>query len=121
MELAEFLEASGWNKSQVARHIGVSKAAVGQWSEIPERYLEDLREVLVREIDPPKPMKSAVLSDLELLKVIRGRSKTTDWAICQSHGWRVPDFYKMIADLVAKYPVDDPFWRQVKIDTDNRK
>ena len=113
MKLVEFLEASGWTKAQVARHVGVSKAAVGQWAEVPERYLDELREVLVHEIDPPKPVKSADLSDVELLRVIRGRSKTTDWEICKQYGWRVWEFNQKIADLVKKYPLSDPFWKGV--------
>ena len=62
MELSEFLEASGWSKAQVSRHVGVSKAAVGQWKEVPEKYLEDLREVLVKEVDPPVKLEVSFLA-----------------------------------------------------------
>ena len=110
MELSEFLELTGWTKAQVSRHVGVSKAAVGQWCEIPERYAEDLRLEAVRQIDPPKPVKAAELSDDELREVIRTRGSISDWDICQSHGWRVWEFNRMIADLVKRHPMGDDFW-----------
>jgi len=120
MKVSEFLEKSGWTKAELARHLGITPAAVSQWDNIPPGYtvhLEDTRS-------PPPPVKRVdpkSISDLELLKVIRTRGKDlSDFDICQAHGWRVPEFNQMIADLTKKYPLngqkwgDHEFWGQVK-------
>ena len=66
--------------------------------------------VVLGDIEPRVNPKD--ISDLELLKIIRNRSKVSDWDLCQERGWRVWEFNQMIADLVKKYPSTlDDFWR----------
>ena len=118
MKLKEFLESSGWSKAAVARHLGISPPAVALWDDIPEKHLSSL----VEEIDspPPEPKKKVELSDFALLEVIRTRGSVSDFDICRAHGWRIPEFNQMIADLTKKYPLDGEsckthsFWAQVK-------
>lgn len=121
MQLVEFLESSGWSKAELSRKIGVSKQAIGQWDDIPVKWEVVLRGFLESGEIPPEPEGKFIPTDLELLRIIRERSKTTDVAICLAHGWRVWEFNKMIADLVGKYPSSDPFWKQVKSDSDIRR
>ena len=118
MKLAEFLESSGWSKAAVARHLGISPPAVALWDDIPEKHLASLVEEIGS--PPPEPKKKVELSDLELLEVIRTRGSVSDFDICRAHGWRIPEFNQMIADLTKKYPLNGEswktheFWGQVK-------
>ena len=117
MKVAEFLESSGWSKAQLARHLGVTPAAVSQWEEIPEKWVQFCAVILsnleFNPVEPPKPVKRVdpkEVTDLELLEVIRTRGEVSDFDICQTHGWRVWEFNQMISDLLKKYPVGDDFW-----------
>ena len=111
--MAEFLESSGWSKAQLARHLGVTPAAVSQWDDIPSGYKVHISEEEKR--SPPPPVKRVdpkEVTDLELLEVIRTRGSISDWDICQDRGWRIWEFNQMIADLTKKYPMSDPFWSE---------
>jgi len=105
--LVEFLGLSGWTKSEVARRVGVSPAAVGKWDEIPKQHLETLKTVLRDKEPAPLPERMSHPSDLsddELKAIIRTRSKFGDWQICQEHGWRVWEFQKAILEWVKRNP-----------------
>ena len=42
MKIDEFLIESGWTKSEIAQKLGISKAAVSKWTEIPELQIQTL-------------------------------------------------------------------------------
>lgn len=112
MRLDEFLEKSGWSKSAVARKCGISRAALTSWTdEIPEKHAAKLSEVLLSDEAEPKVVRRCHPSDLpddELKAIIRTRSGTTDEAICQEHGWRIPEFNEAIAGWVKRNPYKKP-------------
>ena len=126
MKLKEFLERSStadhgpWTKADVARKFKISPPAVSLWDEIPEKYVKRMQQILDEGFLPPKIVKPVELSDLELLEVIRTRGSVSDFDICRAHGWRIPEFNQMIADLTKKYPLNGEswktheFWGQVK-------
>jgi len=108
MRLDDFLDKSGWSKAAVARRLGISRAALTGWDgEIPDKHAVKLSAVLLAEEPEPKIVRRCHPSDLpddELKAIIRGRSKTTDWDICQAHGWRVWEFYEAIAGWFKSNP-----------------
>ncbi len=107
MLLSEFLEKSGWTKAAVARKLGISDPAVSKWDEIPDKHVRVLAEALLKSEGEPKKVRKCHPRDLpddELREIIRGRSKTTDWDICQEHGWRVWEFNEAIAGWVKRNP-----------------
>ena len=103
MLLDEFLEGTEWSKADVAGYLKISRSAVSQWVQVPERYENDLLRVMESgEVYNPNHPKH--LPDGELEVIIRGRSKTTDWDICQEHGWRVWEFREAICEWVSRNP-----------------
>ena len=52
MKIDEFILDSGWSKSEIAQKLGISKAAVSKWDEIPVLQLETLRILLGRTEKP---------------------------------------------------------------------
>jgi hypothetical protein len=110
VKLIDFLEDSGWSKAELSRKIGVSRQGIGQWDDIPEKWVSVLEGILDSSEGAPNPVGRFEPTDEELLVIIRGRSKATDLDICQDHGWRIWEFNQMISDLVKKYPYGDKFW-----------
>ena len=112
MRLDEFLEKSGWSKSAVARKCGISRAALTSWTdEIPEKHAIKLAEVLLAEEPEPKIVRNchpADMPDDELKEIIRTRSGTSDYDICQAHGWRIWEFNEAIAGWVKRNPYKKP-------------
>jgi len=111
MKLDEFLDKSGWSKAAVARELGISSPAVALWDEIPDKHARCLAEVLLSSADEPEIVRTCHPRDLpddELKEIIRNRSGTTDWDICQAHGWRVHEFTEAIAEWVKKNPYKKP-------------
>ncbi len=46
MKVIDFISARNWTKTDLAKRLGVSKALIGKWDEIPEKYLKELEEDL---------------------------------------------------------------------------
>ena len=49
MKVDKYLESEGLNKSELASKLGVSRAAISQWDEIPDKHLK----ILMGEIEEP--------------------------------------------------------------------
>jgi len=67
MTIDEFLTESGWTKSEIAQKLGISKAAVSKWTEIPELQLKTLMILLGRNEKPDfvkEAMHDADMPDL---------------------------------------------------------
>ena len=56
-------EAAGWSLSRVARHLGVAPATLERWCEAPPIVEAEgsMREVVVRDEEPPAVERCAVL------------------------------------------------------------
>lgn len=46
MNLSEFVQKSGMTKAAISDLCGVSRSAISQWDEIPEKHLATLQTVL---------------------------------------------------------------------------
>ena len=69
MKIDEFILDSGWSKSEIAQKLGISKAAVSKWDEIPVLQLETLRILLGRTeksdfVETAEAMEKANIPDL---------------------------------------------------------
>ncbi len=53
MKLDTFCKESGWSKADVSRKLGVSRQAVGQWDEVPEKWAKVLEGCMG--MDPGAP------------------------------------------------------------------
>ena len=111
MKLGKFLTTSGWSRADLARHLGLTRGALTKWDDVPDVHIPKLLDIMGTGMSPPNPVKKAELSDLELLEVIRTRGSVSDFDICRAHGWRVPEFNQMIADLTKKYPLNGESWK----------
>ena len=50
MDMTEYLTGKNWTKTDLAKRLGVSKALVGRWEEIPEKYQKVLDSELPEDI-----------------------------------------------------------------------
>lgn len=46
MKMTDYLEQEGITRTELSKRLGVSKAAVGKWDEIPENHMQKLDEKL---------------------------------------------------------------------------
>jgi len=82
MKIDEFILDSGWSKSEIAQKLGISKAAVSKWDEIPVLQLETLRILLGRTekpdfVETAEAMEAADIPDM----VADGRLEDNESAI----------------------------------------
>jgi len=110
MKLVDFLEQSGWSKADVARRLGLSRAAVSGWDEVPEKWEPTLHAAKLEK--PPEVVRRVCspmdLPDDELKVLIRNRAAVSDFDLCQERGWRVPEFHEAIAGWVKRNPYKKP-------------
>ena len=50
MKLSDYLETEGITAAELSRRLGISKAAISKWDEIPEKWLGVLSEIKRQEI-----------------------------------------------------------------------
>jgi len=111
MKLVDFLEESGWSRSDVARKLGLTRGALTKWDEIPERWEDVLSTILSSDEVPPKIVRECSPMDLpddEMREVIRNRAAVSDWDICQERGWRIHELNAAIAAWVKRNPYKKP-------------
>lgn len=105
MKLSEELRARGLTKSKLADLLDVSRQTVHRMGEdISDEVLTILKGTPIS-VTHPHPND---LPDDELKVIIRSRSETSDWDICQEHGWRIWEFNEAIALWVKRNPYKKP-------------
>lgn len=112
MNLTEYLNFKGVTKTFVAEELGISKAAVSAWKEIPEKHLDKLMKVPVQ-----IPMKEKVKNWNEYtvdevweickrrgcgIDGVPQREFETDYEIAHSLGLKVFEFHRMIKKYVQE-------------------
>ena len=130
MKFSEFLGRSELTKAEVAERLGISKAAVSKWDDLPGKWESVLLPILEgkeveleisEELAEVPTSTLGEMTDLECLGFIRCRSKLGDDGIAKIIGCRLNAWQARIREILATYPSSDPFWKQVKSDTDIRK
>ena len=107
MKLNDYLRTTGFTKASLARALGISKAAISKWDDIPEKWVNLLDGLTAPEEIPLEKQShgwaSAPMSFIEPLIKRRGglegdpeRILETDYEIAHSVGWKVHEFYKAI-------------------------
>lgn len=108
MELTAYLELKGFSKAELSRRIGVSKAAISKWKEIPEARLSELMELTpeVPMAEKHKEPEDYTLDEIREICQRRGghesdpeRTMETDWEISRSLGMRIWEFNRMVDRL----------------------
>ena len=108
MKVDEYLKKTGLTKAQLSSPLGVSRSAVTQWDDIPEKYdLEGLSKPIEIPLAPKvKPVSKYTLDEIREICKRRGgleglseRTLETDYEIAHSLGLRVWEFNHLIERL----------------------
>lgn len=85
MKLSDYLESEGISAAELSRRLGISKAAISKWDEIPEKWFtvlsitdESLKDFSIKRALSPKddpPVENKVNIGVDKDKVIHRKSK----------------------------------------------